>query len=31
MKDYINETETEMKLFPVVCCCGWQGWKWIET
>ena len=17
--------------FPVVCCYGWQGWKWIET
>ena len=22
---------TALKLFPVVCCCGWQGWKWIET
>ena len=20
-----------MKLFPVVCCDGWQGWTWIET
>ena len=19
------------KLFPVVCCYGWQGWTWIET
>ena len=17
-------------LFPVICCNGWQGWKWIE-
>ena len=22
---------TTLKLFPVVCCYGWQGWKWIET
>ena len=20
-----------LKLFPVVCCKGWQGWTWIET
>ena len=19
-----------LKLFPVVYCCGWQGWKWID-
>ena len=22
---------TALKLFPVVCCYGWKGWKWIET
>ena len=22
---------TTLKLFLVVCCCGRQGWKWIET
>ena len=27
MKDYI----TALKLFPVVFCCGWQKWKWIES
>ena len=26
IKDYI----TKLKRFPVVCFCGWQGWKWIE-
>ena len=20
-----------VELFPGVCCCGWQGWTWIET
>ena len=20
-----------LKLFPVVCCYGWDGWMWIET
>ena len=19
-----------LELFPGVCCCGWQGWTWIE-
>ena len=27
IKDYI----TTLKLFAVVCCCGWQRWKWIES
>ena len=22
---------TALKLFTFVCCCGWQGWKWIEA
>ena len=26
-KDYLMA----LKLFPAVCCYGWQGWKWIET
>ena len=26
MKDNL----TALKLFPIVCCYGWQGWKWIE-
>ena len=20
-----------VELFPGVCCCGWQGWTWIEA
>ena len=27
IKDYLKA----LKLFPAVCCYGWQGWKWIET
>ena len=26
IKDYLKA----LKLFPVTCCYGWQGWKWIE-
>ena len=25
--DYIQA----LKLFPVFCCNGWQGWTWIAT
>ena len=26
IKDYLKV----LKLFPVACRFGWQGWKWIE-
>ena len=22
---------TVLKLFTIVCCCGWRGWKWIKA
>ena len=25
------DTAPALELFSLVCCYGWQGWKWIET